>query len=501
MYAMGIDLGTSSLKALLVDPAGNIQGASSGTYQFDAPCSGYAEQHTDLWWNACRAVVREVLARSGVPALEIKALSFSGQMHGLVMLDKKRQVIRPAILHCDTRSGGELSKIGDLYAALPPFNPVYTGFLLSSLLWVKEYEQEYYNCIDAVCLPKDFLKFKLCGELCSDFSDASATLAFDIEHFRWSAEILNALGIPLSWFPPCVAADATVGTVTKEAAVETGLAAGTLVVSGGGDQVMQAIGNGAIKSGQATVNIGSSGQVCFQSDKPVANPQRSTNTFCAYSKDTWIVMGATMTAGLSFKWYRSRFTGEDYRTLDNEIAILPAGAGGLLFLPYLSGERTPHVNPDLSGAFLGLRLDTGKAHLARAVLEGVAYSLYQCLETCEDLGLHTGELIASGGGARSAVWMQILADVFALPIKTTVTEEQACIGAAAAAFSGGGVFSSIEEACRSMVHYQPGCREPDLDQHRIYQEFYQHYKEAYRGSSKTLQYLTELGRRHDRNRQ
>jgi xylulokinase len=203
-----------------------------------------------------------------------------------------------------------------------------------------------------------------------------------------------------------------------------------------------------------------------------------------------------MTAGLSFKWFNSLLGGVDYQDLDREIASLPAGSGGLLFLPYLSGERTPHVNPDLSGAFLGLRLDAGRVHLARAVLEGVAYSLYQCMEVCGNLGLYTGELIASGGGARSAVWMRIFADVFALPIKTSCCEEQACLGAAVAAFSGCGVFTSIEEACRALVHYKPGSIEPNISAHRIYQEFYQKYKEAYNGIGKTLQSLTELGRRH-----
>jgi xylulokinase len=494
-YALGLDLGTSSFKALIVDAAGQIQSASSRDYQFDSPRSGDAEQQTEVWWQACREAVREALAKSGLSAAEIKAVSFSGQMHGLVMLDKQRRVIRPAILHCDTRSGKELPTIAALYAERPAFNPVYSGFLLSSLLWVKAHEPEHFERIDAVCLPKDFLKLKLCGELCSDFSDASATLAFDIANVEWSSDILKALGVPLSWFPPCVAVPAVVGAVTKGAAAATGLAEGTLVVSGGGDQVMQAIGNGAIKSGQATVNIGSSGQVCFQSDKPAVNPLLSTNTFCAYSRNTWIVMGATMTAGLSFKWYRSLFVGDDYRALDNEVAALSPGAGGLLFLPYLSGERTPHVNPLLSGAFLGLNLNTGKAHLARAVLEGVAYSLYQCLEVCESLGLHAGELIASGGGARSAVWMQILADVFARPLKTTLTEEQACLGAAVAAFTGGGTFASLEEACLSMVRYKPRYWEAEPARHRIYEEFYQRYKEAYQGSGATLQRLTELGRR------
>ena len=497
-YMMGIDLGTSSLKVIIIDTAGNIQAESSKAYQFDSPLNGYAEQNVEIWWSACRGCIREALVKAAVPASEVKGLGLSGQMHGIVSLDKDRQVIRPAILHCDARSAEQVQQINSLFErrSIPGsrFNPVYTGFLLTSLLWIKQNEPANFDKIRSVFLPKDYLKMRLCGEISSDYSDASATLAFDIEHFRWSAETLAALDIPLAFFPECFAADYPAGTVTKQAAAETGLDEGTVVVSGGGDQIMQAIGNGAIHPGSATVNIGSSGQVCFQSDKPVRNPKLSTNTFCAYGKGRWIVMGASMSAGLCLKWFKSMFPPVSYRQLDEEAGKLPPGSGGLVFLPYLNGERTPHVNPNLSGMFMGLNLNTSRIHLARAVMEGVTYALMQCIEVCGGLGLRTDELIASGGGARSPLWLQMQADVFNTPLKTTVTEEQAGIGAAVAAGVGAGIFSSIDEACGKLVKYKDTVYVPDAANHRIYQEYYQLFKDAYRGSAETLQQVTELGR-------
>ena len=496
-YMMGIDLGTSSLKVVIIDTAGNIQAESSRAYQFDAPFNGCAEQRTEIWWAACCHCIREALAKAAVPVSEVKGLGFSGQMHGIVPLDKDRQVIRPAILHCDARSAEQVRQINALFEdkKIPGsrLNPVYTGFLLTSLLWIKQNEPAHFDHIRHVFLPKDYLRMRLCGEISSDYSDASATLAFDIEGFRWSEEILKALDIPREFFPACFATAYPVGKVTKQAAAETGLAQGTVVVSGGGDQVMQAIGNGAIHPGMATVNIGSSGQVCFQSDAPVRNPKLSTNTFCAYEKGRWIVMGAIMSAGLALKWLNGLFPAADYRQLDEEAGKIPPG-GGLIFLPYLNGERTPHVNPNLSGMFMGLNLNTTRIHLARAVMEGVSYALMQCIEVCGGLGLRTGELIASGGGARSPLWLQMQADIFNIPLKTTVTEEQAGIGAAAAAGVGAGLFGSVDEACGALIKYHDKKYSPNAANHRIYQEYYQLFKDAYRGSAETLQRITELAR-------
>lgn len=498
-YLMGIDLGTSSLKVFIIDTNSDIKAESSKAYQFDSPVNGYAEQNTEVWWSACCECIRNALFKLGAPAAEVKSLAFSGQMHGIVPLDRNRQVIRPAILHCDARSGEQVTKINALFKEKnirdSRFNPVYTGFLLTSLQWLKDKEPENYEKIRYVLLPKDYLKMRLCDEICSDYSDSSGTLAFDIENMRWSKEIVNALGIPFEFFPECFGADYPVGKVTKQAARETGLSEGTIVVNGGGDVVMQAIGNGSINPGNAIVNIGSSGQACFQSGKPVWNPALSTNTFCAYGMGKWIILGATMTAGLSLKWFNNLFTGDSYRNLDANVEKLPPGSGGVIFLPYLNGERTPHVNPDLSGMFIGLNLNTGRIHLARAVMEGVTYALMQCIEICGDLGLHADELIASGGGARSALWLQMQADIYNIPLKTAVNEEQACLGAAIAAGVGAGIFSSIGEACGKLVKYKEKKYIPNPLNHSIYQEYYCLYKDAFCGIGTTLQRVTELGRR------
>jgi xylulokinase len=344
-------------------------------------------------------------------------------------------------------------------------------------------------------LPKDFLKLKLCGELCSDYSDASATLAFDIERFEWSREILDALDIPVALFPPCYAGDYVVGRITETAAAETGLDRATLVINGGADQVMQAIGNGAVLPGQATVNIGSSGQVCFQAGRPIRNPALSTNTFCAYQSGAWITMGAIMSAGLALKWFTGLFGGGNvFAAIDDEAEKVPAGSGGLLFLPYLSGERTPHLNPDLRGAFLGLGLGTGRAELARAVMEGVTFALNECIEVCAGLGLSATELIASGGGARSALWLQIQADVFGIPLKVTETEEQASLGAACVAAAGAGLYTSIAEASSAMVRYKEKRYLPDGRQHTLYKKYYGLYKRAFADAGSVLSDLTKLAR-------
>jgi len=497
-YLMGIDLGTSGMKVIIADPQGKIRAEQAGSYQFDSPQPGYAEQDPGEWWSVCRECIRGALTKLGEPARGIRAVGFSGQMHGAVLLDDAQRPLRPAILHCDARSGEQVQKINALLEEKglreKLLNPVYTGFLLTSLLWVRDQEPEIYARVRRTILPKDYLRMMLSGEICSDYSDASATLAYNIEENCWFREVLQVLGVPRDIFPDCYPACEAVGRISKEAAEATGLAEGTILAAGGGDQVMQAIGNGAILPGQATVNIGSSGQFCFQSSRPIFNPRLSTNTFSAYRKGAWFTMGAVMTSGLSMKWYKNLFPGGDYQALDREAEKIPPGSGGLLFLPYLNGERTPHVNPHLSGAFLGLNLGTTRAHLARAVMEGVAYSLNQCREICGGLGLQAEDLIASGGGARSPLWLQIQADVYGCPLRTTVTEEQAGIGAACAAGVAGGVFSSLEEACGSMVHYRDQVYVPTPAAAELYGRYYQLYKDAYTGSWGVLQSLRELGR-------
>jgi xylulokinase len=493
---MGIDLGTSGLKTIVIEEKGKVLVEDKCSYSFDSPKSGYAEQDPDVWWNACKSTVTEVL--NFCRSKDIAGLSFSGQMHGLVMLDSNYQSVRPAILHCDTRSTKQVEELQSIFGTegvrILMMNAVYTGFLLPSLLWVKENEPQNYQKIHYVCLPKDFLKLKITGELSTDYSDASGTLAFDIKNLCWSEEILNRLSIDIEIFPKCYESTNRVGSVSAEAAKMTGLSADTPVMAGGGDQVMQGIGNGMINVGDATVNIGSSGQVSFQVDRPVLNSNLSTNTFCSYQRDRWLLLGATMTAGLSLKWWHQILGDVDYRQMDSEVAVIQPGSTGILFLPYLNGERTPHVDPNLSGMFLGINIGTSQAHMTRAVMEGITYSLMQAIEVCGELGFSASSLIASGGGARSQPWLQLQADIYNLPIRVGTFEEQAGLGAAIVAGVGAGVYSDLEEGCRTAVRHRGNIIYPDIANHRIYQEYYELYKEAYFSNKLLLNKITKMSR-------
>ena len=498
-HLMGIDLGTSSLKTLVTDENGHVVAEASEAYQFDSPHQGYSEQDPEVWWGACVRTIRKCLSKGTVKAEEVKALSFSGQMHGAVLLDSSKNAIRPAILHNDARSSAQVRMLKDLFGEdgvqQLMMNPVYTGFLLPSLLWVRENERENYERVSSVCLPKDYLKLRLTGDVSSDISDASATLAYDIRNNCWSKEILEKVQIPLSYFPKLYATADAVGHVSKSAAEQTGLSQSTIVVAGGGDQVMQGIGNGVVTPGVASSNIGTAGQLSYRSDLPVLNPDLTTNTFTSYRADQWLIMGAIMNAGVTLKWFNSMFGSVDYDKVEQMVSSVRPGSGGVVFLPYLNGERTPHLNPDLSGVLFGVNLNTGRAELTRAVMEGVTYALNECRLLCESMGLRADEIIASGGGARSRTWLQIQADVFNTPMRVTDTSEQAGLGAAIAAGAGSGIYQSVEEGCERAVHYKDLTVEPDPENHRIYKEYYQIFKETYQSSKSELEKITLLGRR------
>ena len=499
-YLMGIDLGTSSLKVLIMNETGDVKAISAREYQFDTPQPGFAEQDTDVWWEACCVCIKSALLQLGANPSEINGISFSGQMHGLVMLDRDQRVIRPSILHCDGRSSKQINEINEIFGSCyiqeNVLNPIYTGFLLPSLMWVRENEPENFAKVRHVLLPKDYIRLMLSGEVGSDYSDASATLAFDIAKGCWSSEIIEKMNLDMSIFPPCHNTDDIVGFVTSSASKATGLAVKTPIIAGGGDQVMQCIGNGASEIGMATVNIGTSGQVCFQSDRVIKNPRLSTNTFCGYKVGRWITMGATMSAGLSLKWFNNLFENVDYQESDREIKKIAPGSGGLVFLPYLNGERTPHINPNLSASFMGLNLRTGKYHMTRAVMEGVAYSLKQCMEECSNLGLEVDSLVASGGGARSEAWLQIQADIYNKPLKIATVEEQASIGAAIAAGVGSGIYKNIDQACKQVVKYKDKEYFPDQEKHMIYNQYYELFKETYQSSHVILEKITQIGRNY-----
>jgi len=493
---MGIDLGTSSLKVIVIEPQGRIVAYSSHGYEFDTPCPGFAEQDPEVWFRAMQSCLSEIFDTHIKPA-DISAVGLSGQMHGLVTLDKNGKPVRPAILHCDTRSSVQVEYIKSVLDTQlimdTVMNPIYTGFLAISLVWVKENEPHNYDKIRHVMLPKDYLIYRLTGEYVTDYSDASATLAFDIKRTEWSQTIMDRLGLDAALFPVCKGSCDIAGYVCKAGCL-SGLHKATPVICGGGDAVMQSVGNGLSEPGCATVNIGSSGQVLFPSLHPVPNNELSTNTFCSYSKGRWFTMGAIMSAGLALKWISKNLKDTNYTSLDNHIDRIPAGSNGIVFLPYLNGERTPHLDPDLSGAFLGLRYEHSGYHLARAVMEGVAFALFQCYQLCLDLGLAADIFIASGGGSESTVWVQMLSDVFNKPFRISTTKEQAATGAAICAGVGIGIFSGVKQACETIVKLSEKEFQPDPERNTLYMKFYELYSEAFSSNRELLDKLTLLGR-------
>lgn len=500
-YLMGIDLGTSSLKVLIIDEKGKTFGEAAENYQFDMPVNGYAEQQVDVWWDACCSAVRDCMRSSGLRADEIKCIGLSGQMHGLVSLDENKIPVRPAILHCDARSAKQVKdierRLGKAEIVRLIQNPINSGFWLPSLLWVRENEPDHYRRIRHIVLPKDYLRYKMTGQLGTDYSDASATLMFDINNMCWSQEVLDAFSIDAAILPEPEESCCVAGRLTADAAICMGVAENTPVIYGGGDQNMQAIGNGVVKEGKSTITIGSSGQICFPISHPVENSDLSCNLFCGYKRNLWIAMGATLNAGMCYKWFNELLDTNDWEELNRLISMVKPGSGGLLFLPYFTGERYL-ANANLSGGFLGLNYATGKGEMARAVMEGVVYALNDCLKLLQKMGLDAREMIASGGGARSREWLSIQADVLNKPLRLSNTEEQAALGACIAAGVGGGVFSDVEAGCDKLIRYSDVLIEPDEERHQVYNSYHMLFDEAYAAQRDVIEKLTLLGRTEGR---
>ncbi len=497
-YLLGIDLGTSSLKTIVLSQDGQILSSCAIDYQFDSPVPGYAEQDPQVWWDACVKTVTASVNRAGIDTADIRAVGFSGQMHGVVTLDREYQVIRPAILHCDARSGKQVEYLNfavPLEKRLNLFrNPVYPGFMLTSLLWMRENEPDNFERIAHVCSPKDYIRYKLSGVFSSEYSDASATLLFDIENNCWSEEIIKLAELPERIFPECTEPTAIVGKVSREASKETGLPETVLVAAGGGDLTMMAVGNGMVRNGDGILNIGTSGQVSFQIDQPVINPALNTNMFSSYHSGRWVLYGATMSAGLCLKWWRQTTGNPPYQLVNELVSKAKPGSGGVIFYPYLNGERCPHLMSDISSCFLGVNQSTGYGEMTRAVMEGVIFNLRQCAEVCAKLGFTADTYLASGGAARSDVWTQIMADVFNRPVKRVTGEEQACVGAALTAGVGAGFWSSIPEATDAVIRYQDHIVEPIPQNAAVYDEYYRIFRDTFPLFSAGLRKLTNLGR-------
>ncbi len=450
-YWLGIDTGTGGTRAILINREGRVQNSFTAPHEdmrMERPL--WAEQRPEDWWSAGQQAIRGVLGAAGATGSDVHGIGLSGQMHGLVALDSGNEVIRPALIWCDQRSQAQVDAInesvGREFVVAHTANPVLTGFTLPKLLWVREHEPRNFERIRKVLLPKDYVRFQLTGEFASDVSDASGTAMFDVVNRRWSKELIGRLGLNASILPQVYESSEVAGRVSEAAARVTGLQAGTPVVAGAGDQAASAIGNGIVKPGVVSCTMGTSGVVFAQLERPAYDPAGRVHTFCHAVPGAWHVMGVTQGAGLSLQWFRNQLApGADYDALTAEAAGAEAGSQGLYWLPYLMGERTPHLDANARGGWIGLTARHTRADLIRALLEGVCYSQKDGLALIEGLGVAVESVRLSGGGARSAVWRRIFADVFGKPVVTLETQEGSAYGAALLALAG--EYSSVAELC------------------------------------------------------
>lgn len=483
-FLMGIDLGTSSVKTLIVDDKGKTKAIARQEYPIDIPRVGHAEQDPEVWWQATAKTVRQAIHQAQIDVADLKSVGLSGQMHGMVLIDRNFEVVRPAIIWSDQRSKQEVDeinlKVGKEALGKITLNTVAAGFQTPSVLWVLKNEPHHYEKTFKILLPKDYIRLKLTGEIGTDITDASSTLAFDTVSGRWSSAIINRLGLNMEKYPDCKLSYEVAGEITDWAAKETGLAPKTPVVFGGGDQPMQAIGNGIIYPGYVAANIGTGGQISTLIEQPLYDEQLRTNTFCNVLPKTWNIMGAILAAGLSLKWLTENlFKDYEFANINQLVRQLPAGSEGLVFLPYITGERTPHMDPYARGVFFGLTLSHTAANFVKAVMEGVTFALRDSMEIFTNLGIRVDRVIASGGGAKNAEWLDIQANVFNKEIYTTKTVEQACLGAAIVAGVGTNIYSSIREGCSAAVQFNEQPIIPTARKVDKYNEIYPVFKELY----------------------
>ena len=473
-HLIGIDVGTSGTKTVLFDEAGNALRSKTVEYPMYQPQNGWAEQNPEDWWNAVTETLKSVA--DGVD--NIAGLGLSGQMHGLVMLDEDYNVIRPSIIWCDQRTAKECEEITAKIGADKLFEitaaPALTGFTASKILWVRNNEPDNYKRCRHILLPKDYIRFKLTGELATEVSDASGTQLLNIKNRCWSDELLSGLSIDKNLLPKVYESAEVTGYIKG-----LGVCEGVPVAGGGGDNACAAVGTGVVCEGRAFTTIGTSGVVFAHTDKPVIDMSGRVHTFCCAVPGKWHVMGVTQAAGLSLKWFKGNFmSGISYREMDEMAEATPVGADKLIYLPYLMGERTPHLDADARGVFFGLSAMHGQGHLCRAVLEGVGYSLRDCLEVLKEMDVPVSDMTAIGGGGTSAVWRQIISDIYGLPIKTITSQEGAALGAAILAGAAAKVYESVEEGCAAAI--KPDVvQNPSGENTQAYDKYYDIYKSLY----------------------
>lgn len=484
-YTMGIDLGTSSVKAALLDRSGRLAGAVGKRYGISIPALGWAEQDPEAWWSAVRLAVAELLQTSGVSKEQVKGIGFSGQMHGVVLLDQKGVPVCPAIIWMDQRARQESEEIQRIAAETgldkQLMNRPIPGTLICSLLWLKRHRPTQYEKIRWAMPPKDYLRYRLSGEICTEDTDASASLAFSVADRRWCGELLEKLELDPAIFPEPVKPWQLCGGVTAAAAEVMGLAPGTPLTAGGADSAMQLLGNGVISQGAAACNIGTGAQVLTVSDRPVFDVQLRSQTFCHAVPDLWYLQCGTLNGGSALNWLKNQVlqAESDYEDFLRPAERVPAGAEGLLFLPYLAGERNPYLDPDAKGIFFGLAMKHSQSHLIRAVMEGVAYNLRECMDILGQLGLPMTRLIVSGGGAKGQLWRQIIADMFNVPVYTTKTVEEACTGAAMTAAVGLGWYQDPAQAVETVVKMDEKATLPIPAHAALYEENRPRFRQLY----------------------
>lgn len=472
-----------------MDDAGKVVASGSEEHEpFLSPKPGWAEQDPRDWWRACGLAVKKALHSSSLRADAIACVGFSGQMHGAVLLDSNDEVVRSAIIWCDQRSEAQSDELERLFGrdALIQLtcNPPLTNFTLTKLLWVRENEPENWARVAHVMLPKDYVRFRLTGERAIDMADASGTLLLDVTHRRWSTEVLNKTGIDLALLPALHESPQVCGKISAAGAEATGLRIGTPVVAGAGDQAAGAVGMGIARAGAVSATIGTSGVVFAATDRPALDPQGRLHTFCHAIPGRWHVMGVTQAAGLSLRWFRDRFgvltkdARDPYDILAEEASAAPAGSEGAFWAPYLMGERTPHLDPNARAALVGLTASHTRGHIIRAVMEGVAYSLKDSFTIFEEMKIPVTSIRLGGGGARSPLWRQIQADVYAHEVEIVAAEEGAAYGAAILAGVGAAAWSSVDEACDKVVRVASRIASNPADS-KIMQQGYRTYRKIY----------------------
>lgn len=482
-YFIGIDSSTTATKALLMDEAGAVIGVASAEYPFETPRPLWSQQDPALWWDATQKSIRQVLATAGINPANVKGVGLTGQMHGLVLLNAQGEVLRPAILWNDQRTQAQCDEIrarlGKEALIKITGNDALTGFTAPKVLWVQEEEPEIYAQVAHILLPKDYVRYKLTGEFAIDKADGAGTILFDVTARDWSPEVLKSLGIDPAWLPKTYEGTEVTGVISAEAAELTGLVAGTPVMGGGGDQAAGAVGTGAVTEGVVSLSLGTSGVVFAATDTAVIEPQGRLHAFCHAVPGKWHLMGVMLSAAGSLRWYRDTLApGADFGPLTDGAAGIAPGSDGLLFLPYLTGERTPHPDPLARGAFVGLTVRHTQPHLTRSVLEGVAFGLRDSFELMKGAGMsNITQVRVSGGGAKSQLWRQILADVFNAELVTVNTAEGAAYGAALLAATGAGVFSDVPSACEQVIRIT-GRTAPGQNC-AVYDKIYPLYRELY----------------------